>query len=154
MKSILIVTITGLGLLSPACATLSEHSVGRDGARLQACPSAPRCVSSFASDERHAIAPLTLALPPEKAWPLLRQQVLQLPRSTLAHEDADYLHIEIVSPWHLYVDDLELLLLSEHGTVAMRSISRFGYYDFQVNRERLEALRLQLRQAGIVTDSP
>jgi uncharacterized protein (DUF1499 family) len=32
--------------------------------------------------------------------------------------------------------------------IAVRSASRVGYYDFGINRERLEALRAKLRDMG------
>ena len=54
----------------------------------------------------------------------------------------------MASPWHVYTDDLELLWLPEHKRVEVRSSSRIGYYDFGVNRERVEALRARLLEQG------
>jgi uncharacterized protein (DUF1499 family) len=42
------------------------------------------------------------------------------------------------------------VLRADRGEIAMRSCSRLGYYDFGVNRDRLEALRERLRAAGVV----
>ena len=43
-----------------------------------------------------------------------------------------------------YTDDVELWFCNEPGKVEVRSSSRVGYYDFNVNRERVERLRQAL----------
>lgn len=71
-------------------------------------------------------------------------------RTRIVEEQADYLRAEITSPWHFYTDDLELLLRPHQKQIAVRSTGRIGYYDFEVNRDRVEALRTALCQASMV----
>ena len=46
-----------------------------------------------------------------------------------------------------FVDDLELLLCRRQGVIQVRSASRFGIYDFGVNRRRVERLRRRFEGA-------
>lgn len=132
------------------CAAMTEHRVGRSGDQLTACPAWPRCVSSFESSERHGIAALELIAEPQRAWAAARLAVAKLPRTQIVEEQDDYLRAEIRSPWYFYTDDLELLLDADQQQIHVRSTGRIGYYDFEVNRERVEALRHALCMAGQV----
>lgn len=137
-------------LLLTGCGAFTEHRVGRVDDRLSACPAWPRCVSSFEDSERHGIAPLTLTAEPDRAWAAARLAVARMPRTRIVDEQADYLRAEVTSPWHFYTDDLELLLRANQQEIAIRSTGRIGYYDFEVNRDRVEALRTALCQASMV----
>lgn len=61
-----------------------------------------------------------------------------------------YLHAECRSALFGFVDDLELQLRTGDRLVAVRSASRLGYYDFGVNRRRIEHLRAILTQNNIL----
>jgi uncharacterized protein (DUF1499 family) len=121
----------------------------RDG-RLAPCPASPNCVSSDARDAEHAVEPLRLAQPAERAWRAIREAVAALPRTGFVTETGDYLHAECASALLGFVDDLELHLRPAEGIVAVRSASRLGYSDLGVNRKRVEELRAALRARGVV----
>src|SRR5690349_7580455 len=123
------------------------------GERLADCPSAPRCVSSQAADERHRVEPFTLADPGEQGWARVVEEVRKSERTTIQHSDGRYLRAEVLSPWHVYTDDLELLRGAD-GRVDVRSSARIGYYDFRVNRRRVDALRARLLEAGAIKGDP
>ena len=137
-----------LGGALTACATATVPGNSLVPAALAECPSAPHCVSSLAADEDHKLAPITLAQPADKAWPAVIEAVRSSERTTIVQQDAYYLHAEIASPWHFYTDDLELML-GAGGRMDVRSSSRIGYYDFGVNRKRVEALREKLAAQGV-----
>ena len=124
------------------------------GPELQAtfapCADSPNCVSSDARDQRHAIAPLLLKAHEKDAWPQIRNGVLTLPRTKLLSESANYLRAECRSVVFGFVDDLEVQLRPEEGVVAARSASRTGYYDFGVNRRRVEKLRSLLQERDLL----
>lgn len=132
--------------LLAACSSLPAGGL-RDG-RLLPCAAAPHCVSSLADDADHRVAPLTLAAPGPVAWDHVVATVAGSPRTTLAQRQDRYAHAEVVSPWHFYTDDLELLW-DGAARVDVRSSSRIGYYDFHVNRDRVEALRAKLQAEGV-----
>ena len=64
------------------------------------------------------------------------------------------MHAESTSALMGYVDDLELALGAAGDRIEVRSASRIGYGDGGVNRERVEALRAALVNAGVVLQPP
>ena len=127
-----------------SCAGKRPSSPGVKNGLLAPCPSSPNCVSSDEGDSEHHVAPFLLAVPPEKAWTIVREIVSGMPRTHIATERADYLHAECRSFLFGFVDDLELHLRPGEGIIAVRSASRLGYSDFGVNRRRIEDLRASL----------
>ncbi|MEO1962858.1 MAG: DUF1499 domain-containing protein [Cycloclasticus sp.] len=116
---------------------------------LKACPNKPNCVSSKSSDE-HAITPFTLS----NGATLNMQQLVVLvssidARASVIH-DEQTLHAEFTSRVFGFVDDLDLILDTNTATLHVRSASRTGYYDFGVNRRRVEKLRSLLTEQGII----
>ena len=75
---------------------------------------------------------------------------LSVPRATVIHEADHYLHAECASAIFGFVDDLELHLRADEGVVAVRSASRIGYSDMGVNRRRVEGLRRDLKERGVL----
>lgn len=148
MKITRTLTLLALSAASAACGGLTERSSGLVEGRLTPCPSAPRCVSSLATDPRHAVAPIVLARGGPEAWAGVVAAVAASPRTTVVEKTQTYLRAEVISPWHFYTDDLELHWATP-PQVEVRSSGRIGYYDFGVNRDRVEALRARLAELGI-----
>jgi len=147
--------IRGLVLIAIAmslfsCAGSRPNNLGVTESRLAPCPSSPNCVSSDASDTAHSIAPFALAAPATQAWEAARAAAANLPRTRIVTETDSYLHAECRSALLGFVDDLELHLRADQGTVAVRSASRLGYSDMGVNRRRVETLRSELVRQGVV----
>lgn len=63
------------------------------------------------------------------------------PRLRLITVTPDYIHAESRTPIMRYVDDVEFLLDPVRSQIDVRSSSRIGYYDFQIDRERVEDIR-------------
>ncbi len=133
-----------------SCSGKRPSNLGVSEARLAPCPASPNCVSSDADDDAHRVDALALSGSPAEAWPVVREEVARLPRTTVVEETADYLHAECASALFGFVDDLELHLRESDGVVAIRSASRLGYSDLGVNRRRTEQLREALRARGVV----
>ena len=68
------------------------------------------------------------------------------PRFRLVTSTSHYLRAEARTRWLGFVDDVEFLASESEGLIHVKSASRLGYYDFGVNRRRLERLRQQLAQ--------
>jgi len=131
-----------------ACTGNRPINIGvRDG-RLAPCPDSPNCVSSQASDDKHRIDPLRYEGTEEKAKERLLAVLKGVARSNIVLNDEHYLHAEFSSALFRFVDDGEFLFNDKEKTIQMRSAARLGYYDFGVNRRRLETIR-----AGF-TDQP
>jgi uncharacterized protein (DUF1499 family) len=125
--------------------TLPGHLYYKTGS-FQGCPARPSCVSSRAESAEHAIAPIRYSGDPARAFERLREAVEGMPGATVLNvsegPEGRYLHAVFVTPTMRFRDDLELLLDND-TTVEVRSVSRFGYRDFGVNRARVEQLRLR-----------
>lgn len=128
------------------CAAMTEHEIGVADGRLKPCGAWPRCVSSNDPDKH--VDRIRLAVPARAAWPRVADTVAGMPRTRIVARTDTYLHAEVDSPWGWYIDDLELLIVGERE-LDVRSTGRIGYYDFQVNRERVEALRRALVDQGL-----
>ncbi|MBI9087268.1 MAG: DUF1499 domain-containing protein [Desulfobacterales bacterium] len=115
-------------------------------APLGGCPDSPNCVSTEAKDRRSHIEPIRLTGNPDRLWPQVVKIVAALPRSVMAETAADYLRAEFKSRWFGFIDDLEIRLNRKDSTLSLRSASRTGYYDFGVNRQRIELLRTALQR--------
>lgn len=135
-----------MSLLS--CTGTRPSNLGISHGKLVACPSSPNCVSSDADDDAHKISAIQFTIPAADAWKLSRQAVLNLPRTQIITESANYLHAECSSAVFGFVDDLELHLRPAENIIAVRSASRLGHSDFGVNRKRVEAFRSALSKAG------
>ncbi|MBI5800968.1 MAG: DUF1499 domain-containing protein [Verrucomicrobia bacterium] len=122
-------------------------TLGLNGGKLAPCPDSPNCVSSLATDPRHAIAPFALNRSQGAAKEELRQAAAKLPRARLVSETDDYLHFEFRSLIFRFVDDVEFHLDTASKTIHVRSASRVGQSDFGVNRRRVESIRALLPEA-------
>jgi uncharacterized protein (DUF1499 family) len=123
---------------------------GTKSGLLAACPDRSNCVSSDATDSKHAVAPFRLKVPPAEAWADLKRLLEATPDTQIVRATPDYLNVEFTTKRLRFTDDVEFLLRAQQGEIAVRSASRFGYYDFGANRERVEQLRAKLREKGIV----
>lgn len=132
------------------CAAFTEHRTGVVDGHLSTCPQWPRCVNSDSDNPDKTIPPLKIVGDTETAWQAAQKTVANMARTKIVTKRQDYIHAEVVSPWHFYTDDLELMLRKPEKTIAVRSSGRIGYYDFHVNRDRVEALRAELAKQGVV----
>jgi len=114
------------------------------------CPgSSPNCVSSDAQGAR-AVEPLRIRGGADAAWQALQRRLEQTERVKVVTSEPGYLRAEFSTRLLRFTDDVEFELRPELGTIAVRSASRVGYYDFGANRRRVEALRQELRSDGVV----
>ena len=125
----------------------APHPLGLTGGKLAPCPDSPNCVSSTASDPRHAIVGFALDRSPGAAKEELKQAIARLPRAKLISESDNYLRFEFRSFLFRFVDDVEFHLDQTTKTIQIRSASRVGHSDFGVNRRRVEAIRALLPEA-------
>ena len=74
----------------------------------------------------------------------LKNLLAGMPRTAIVNAADDYVHA--VCRTRLgFADDVECRLCQAEGVIHVRSASRMGYYDFGVNRARVESLRHQLQ---------
>ena len=92
-----------------ACAGEPPQNIGVQAGRLAPCPDSPNCVSSFASDETHGIAPLQADLES------IEQLLVGMERTNIVAVDGNYLYAEFTSRIMGFVDDVEFLYDPDSG---------------------------------------
>ena len=105
----------------------------------------PNCVSSTVekTDDKHYVAPIAYTGTGARAWKKLADIVKANPRASVVNESANYLYAEFKSAGLGFVDDVEFALDQNAAAIQVRSGSRLGVRDFDVNRKRVEAIRAQ-----------
>ena len=116
-----------------------------DGA-LTECPLAPNCVSTYATDSVHDIAPVALNVDVVTARGLVQDVIEAMPQASIVARDDDYWHVADRVAVMGFIDDLEIYIDPETQILHLRSESRIGYDDLGVNRRRAEAFIEAYRQ--------
>jgi uncharacterized protein (DUF1499 family) len=117
----------------------------KDG-RLASCGRRLNCVTSQADpgDVQRYVAPIPFRGNAVDAIAAARNAVERTGRSTVVRHEGNYLHAEFRSKLMGYVDDVEFTFDAKAGVLHVRSASRLGRRDFNVNRARVQALRARL----------
>ena len=150
----IVIGVAGLALLALAAGQLGllqgrpPADLGvRDG-RLKAPSATANSVSSQAlawpGREAAQIEPLALRGSGPETIARLKAVVEAMPGAKLMQSRGDYLYAQFTTRLMKYVDDTEFWFDPAAGVVQVRSASRLGERDFNVNRERIEAIRRQL----------
>jgi uncharacterized protein (DUF1499 family) len=106
----------------------------------------PNWVSSKADpkDEKHYTPPLDARADTKRAWVQLKAVVKEMPRATIVVDKDGYMHVEFMSARMGFVDDAEFAIDDKEGVIHVLSGARMGVRDFDVNRNRVEAIRADL----------
>jgi uncharacterized protein (DUF1499 family) len=121
-------------------------NLGVEEGQLAPCPSYPNCVSTQAEDETHAIDPIPYTGSTEAARQRILDIVSSMERSQVITVEPNYVYVEFRTPGLRYTDDVEFTFDEEVGLIHFRSAARLPYYDFNVNRERMETIRSEFQE--------
>lgn len=118
-------------------------NLGVKQGRLASCGRRLNCVSSQADpgDAQRYVAPIPFKGSAVDALAAARRAVESLQRATVVRHEGNYLHAEFRSRLMGYVDDVEFTYDDKAAVLHLRSASRLGRRDYEVNRKRVEALR-------------
>ncbi len=138
----IIVLIGGsMGLLSGK----RPDNLGVVDGKLQSVAGKPdNSVSSMTDRPGNLIEPLATGDQPARAFEVLANLVADTDGVTIVKREASYLYAEYQTPLLKFVDDVEFLLDKDARVIHVRSASRLGRSDFNVNRTRIEAIRTRL----------
>lgn len=140
--------LIAVALIASGCSGGRPPSnLGASEGRLAPCPSSPNCVSSQADAAGQRVEPLRYDADQGAARAKLLGTLNGMERARIVRADADYIHVEFRSAVFGFVDDVEFLF-GAPGVIQVRSASRIGYYDFGVNRDRVEAIRTRFAASG------
>lgn len=141
--SLAIAAITALA----ACASTPSKTMNDPSTPFTPCSGAPHCVSSLnAGDSARHVDPFVFDGTREQARSALLQ-VLRSREDVRIEADAmPSLHATFQSTLG-FVDDVTFAFRDDAKTIDVKSTSRIGYYDFGVNRRRVESLRTEFADA-------
>ena len=158
LKSILLLlaVLVGLALLAGQAGGLQGHpppDLGVHDGKLKPPSATANSVSSQAAlwpdNPQHAaaqIAPLPLSPSGDGAATLARLKAVveAMPGARVVESRPDYLYAQYTTKWMRFIDDTEFWFDPVAGVIQVRSASRLGSEDMNVNRERVEAVRQRL----------
>lgn len=123
-------------------AWLSQRApeLGLQHGKLADCPQSPNCVST----ENGRIGPILLEeRDAGRVWADL-QQVIRAQGGNIRNQTDDYLWATFKSSFFGFIDDLEARMDDENQAIQLRSASRVGYYDFNVNANRINKIKQKI----------
>ncbi|ROT99899.1 DUF1499 domain-containing protein [Marinobacter sp. R17] len=145
--------LCALLLLAGCSATRTVPPTGTDF-ELDGCTPFLNCVSSESSVSLYNVPRMPLTGPlTEDAWKRILSVALDLPGATLDNARFGYAQITCYSDSLGFPDYLEILVTKDQRHLEVRSQSRLGFYDLGVNRDRVQALRVDLQSAGLVREA-
>lgn len=127
--------------LCNGCSGKPPVDMGVKNGSLQPCPARPNCVSTMARDSSHAVPPIDFSGSREEAVAVVREIVEEIGGGPIRQEEDGYFRVEFRSKIMGFVDDVEVYLPEGQNVIHIRSAARLGYYDFGVNRRRVEKIR-------------
>lgn len=89
------------------------------------------------------IAPIQFTGDGERAMLRIADILKHSERTVIVTQKSDYLYAQCTTRILRFTDDLEFWLDKSAGVIQVRSASRLGRKDFNVNRERVETIRAQ-----------
>lgn len=119
------------------------ENLGVNEGLLLPCPTTPNCVSSQADpdDEVHYVEPLIFRGSAADMQLALEKWLLDSGSARIVTSELGYLYVEVKSDIIGYIDDVEFYWPESETVMHMRSASRVGYSDMDVNRSRVNQVR-------------
>ena len=136
--------VMAVGLAGCAASPPKQFTV--DNSHFTPCADAPHCVSSQAPpSDSHYVAPFAY----NGAWKPAKQALLAVlsgqDNSTVLASGGRFVHATFTTTLG-FVDDMTFLVQPAESVIDVKSSSRIGYYDFGVNRDRVQRIRNEFEQ--------
>lgn len=124
------------------CASAPPKQFTRSADAFTPCASAPHCVSSQADkNSSKYVPPLAFKdTTPAHARQTLLDVLGSSEGATVERAEDRFIHATFRSTLG-FVDDVTFIVQPQADIIDVKSSSRLGYYDFGVNRKRVEKLR-------------
>ena len=110
----------------------------------------PRSVSSDTYLPIYRVKPFQLIVDIDEAWPAIKKEIELMDRAQVVEQTHDSMTAHVKSKIFRFVDVLDLVYRPKKNTVGVRSAAKIGFYDFGVNRSRVERLRSALKARGVI----
>ena len=111
------------------------------------CPTNKKnCVSTIDLTSYHKISPLPFNGNPQSIKEEIFDALAKCGQYEIQEENPAYIHAVFKSKWFKFKDDFQLYIDENNRLIHMKSASRLGYYDFKVNRQRVETFKHSFMQ--------
>ncbi len=147
LSALLVLVVVCIATLITGCSGKRPKTIGITDKSLSPCPESPNCVSSMTERKSHFILPLFYKTDKKKAYEVLVNLLSADPGAKIISQTDDYLYVEFKSRLFRFVDDVEFYFSEDNSLIHVRSASRLGYSDLNVNRKRIERIRSQFQDA-------
>lgn len=132
--------VFGLSLVAIVSTAAGAEGSESPKSVIHPCPNKPNCVSSRAPEGPRRMDPIRYKGSVEESRQRVLEIVRSFPRVAVVASSGNYLKVEVRSAIFSFIDDVEFEFDDAAKLVHFRSASRLGYYDFGVNRRRMEAI--------------
>ena len=124
----------------------TPENLGLVDGHFSPCPQSPTCVSSQSdqNDELHFVEAISYQDSRPKMQLALEKYLLSTKKYRIVKSELGYLHAEAKSDLIGFIDDVEFFLPKDENIIHIRSASRVGYSDFDVNRNRVRQISAAL----------
>jgi len=137
---ITLVFVAGFGLAAASRRVTLQLGL-TDTGRLRPCPTTPNAVNSEDPSSACYVPPLPFDDAPGDAMARLAAMLDGHDHMTVVTRKATYIHAEARSRFFGFVDDVEFRLSPAEHVIHIRSQSRVGRSDLDLNRQRAQSLR-------------
>ncbi|MGL4989307.1 MAG: DUF1499 domain-containing protein [Cetobacterium sp.] len=120
---------------------LGERS---DKTMFEDCSNAPNCVSSESKNTKYFIEPIIINSENKDIKNKLIETILKLNGKILENHD-NYLKVAFYSKVFNFEDVAEFRIDYDKNIINIKSKAQTGWYDFGVNRKRMEKIRAALK---------
>lgn len=127
--------------------TEKTKRIGMIDGKFHSCPESPKCVSTQSTDEKHKMKPIEYEGALEDAKSKIIDIIKSFKRSKIITETNDYILSEFRTRFWHFVDDVEFYFNDTDKIIHFRSSARFGYYDWGVNRKRMQNITDSFKMA-------
>ena len=139
-KPVTAAIVMATGLIG--CASSPPRQFTQSASEFTPCSSAPHCVSSQApQDGSKHVQPLRFSgATVDAARQALLKTLYEAGNANVERAENRFVHATFRTTTG-FVDDVTFLVQPDAQIIDVKSSSRIGYYDFNVNRKRVERLR-------------
>ncbi|MGL5989387.1 DUF1499 domain-containing protein [Cetobacterium sp.] len=116
---------------------------GNDNTMLKVCPNSPNCVSSHSRDTRQYIEPITI----DNSLIDIKERLVKAIEKVggkISENNGDFLKVSFKSKIFGFEDIAFFEIKREKKIIDVRSAAETGWYDFGMNRKRIEKIRNSL----------
>ena len=118
-----------------------DKQLNEQNKMISPCPKSPNCVSSLEKGIRNSVEPIKFSGSLRDSRERILKLLSETKRTRVVSSTENHIQAEFTSFLFRFIDDVEFFFDERAKVIHLKSASRVGYYDFGVNRRRIEKIR-------------